>query len=323
MLIDDVTIKVKAGNGGNGSVAFNKTKMSLGPTGADGGNGGNIYFEGVSDLAALTQFRYKKEISAKNGERGKTQLNDGSDGPDIVLRVPIGTVIHNLTTGEDSEIISIGQKILAAKGGRGGRGNYKFRSATNTSPEEFEEGTPGQERELRLELKLIADVGFVGLPNVGKSSLLNELTNAKSKVANYHFTTLDPNLGVYYELILADFPGLIEGASGGKGLGLKFLRHVERTKTLFHFISAESSAPLEDYNVIRRELGAYNKTLLDKPEYIFLSKTDMFSKEEIAEKLEALKSLDKNVLPISIHDMDSVKRVEELLREIIKSKYGG
>lgn len=321
MLIDDVTIKVKAGNGGSGSVAFNKTKMSLGPTGADGGNGGSIYLEGVSDLAALTQFRYKKEIAAKNGERGKTQLNDGSNGPDVILKVPVGTVIHNLTTGEDAEIVSIGQKILVAKGGRGGRGNYKFRSAINTSPEEFEEGTPGQERELRLELKLIADVGFVGLPNVGKSSLLNELTNAKSKVANYHFTTLDPNLGAYYELILADLPGLIEGASGGKGLGLKFLRHIERTKTLWHFISAQSPDPLGDYNIIRRELGAYNKALLDKTEYVFLSKTDLLSKEEVAEKLSALKSVNKEILPISIHDMDAIKRVEEILRKIIKQKF--
>jgi len=321
MLIDDVTIKVKAGNGGNGSVAFNKTKMSLGPTGADGGHGGSVYLEGVSDLAALVQFRYKKEIIAKNGERGKTQLNDGSNGPDIVLRVPVGTVIHNLTTGEDLEIVAIGQKVLIAKGGRGGRGNYKFRSAINTSPEEFEEGTPGQERELRLELKMIADVGFVGLPNVGKSSLLNEVTRAKSKVANYHFTTLDPNLGAYYELILADLPGLIEGAAEGKGLGIKFLRHTERTKALFHFVSAESADPVKDYNIIRRELGAHNKALLDKPEYVFLSKEDMLSKEEVAKKLDALRTVNKDALPISIHDMDSIKRVEKILREIIKLKY--
>lgn len=321
MLIDDVIIRVKAGHGGNGSVAFNKTKMSLGPTGADGGRGGSIYLEGASDLGALIQFRYKKEIIAKNGERGRTQLNDGPDGDDIVLKVPLGTVVHNLTTGEDKEIISIGQKILIAQGGRGGRGNYKFRSAINTSPEESEDGRPGQEFELRLELKLIADVGFIGLPNVGKTSLLNELTNANSKVANYPFTTLDPNLGVYYELILADIPGLIEGASGGKGLGIKFLRHVERTRTFFHFISAESADPAEDYRIIRQELGAYNKELLKKDEYIFLSKADMFSREEIDKKINALGALKKEILPISIHDLDSLKRVEEILRVIIKQKY--
>ena len=256
MLIDDVTIKIKAGDGGSGSVAFNKTKMSLGPTGADGGNGGNVYLESESNLGALIQFRYKKELTAQNGERGKTQLNDGADGQDLVLKVPVGTVVHNLTTGQDMEIVSIGQRLLIAKGGRGGRGNYKFRSSTNTSPEEFEKGALGEEFELRLELKLIADVGFIGLPNVGKSSLLNELTNAKSKVANYPFTTLDPNLGAYYELILADIPGLLEGASQGRGLGIKFLRHIERTKTLFHFISAESTNPVSDYKIIRQELGA-------------------------------------------------------------------
>lgn len=321
MLIDDVKIKVKAGKGGNGSVAFNKTKMSLGPTGADGGQGGSVYLEGVSDLGALIQFRYRKEITAKNGERGKTQLNDGADGADIILKVPLGTVVHNLTTGENSEIISINQKLLLAKGGKGGRGNYKFRSATNTSPEEYEQGRPGQECELRLELKLIADVGFIGLPNVGKSSLLNELTRAKSKVANYYFTTLEPNLGAYYELILADIPGLIEGASEGRGLGIKFLRHIERTRTLFHFISVESAEPTKDYEIIRRELGAYNKELLNKTEYVFLSKADLLAKEELDKKISALKKIDKEILPISIYDTESLKRVEKILREIIKQKF--
>lgn len=321
MLIDDVKIKVKAGKGGNGSVAFNKTKMSLGPTGADGGRGGSVYLEGVSDLGALIQFRYKKDITATNGERGKMQLNDGADGEDIVLKIPVGTVVRNLTTGDDFEIMSIGQKILLAKGGKGGRGNYKFRSATNTSPEEYEEGWPGQECELRLELKLIADVGFIGLPNVGKSSLLNELTRAKSKVANYPFTTLEPNLGAYYELILADLPGLIEGASEGRGLGIKFLRHIERTKTLFHFISVESPDPAKDYRIIRDELGVYNEELLKKTEYVFLSKADLLPKEAVNKKITALEKINKDILPISIHDTDAIERVEKILREIIKQKY--
>ncbi len=355
MLIDDVKIKVRAGRGGNGAVAFNNIKMNLGPTGADGGQGGSIYLEGVSDLGALIQFRYKKEITAKSGGRGKTQLNDGADGEDIVLKVPVGTVVHNLpphqnnnimsaqnkeldkktdkeglfldnnwcgglTVGQDFEIMSIGQKILIAKGGKGGRGNYKFRSSTNTSPREAEEGLPGQERELRLELKLIADVGFIGLPNVGKSSLLNELTNAKSKVANYPFTTLEANLGAYYELILADIPGLIEGASGGRGLGIKFLRHIERTKTIFHFISAESANPVGDYEIIRKELGAYNEELLKKTEYVFLSKADLLAPEEVEKKINTLKAINKDVYPISIHDSDAIERVEKILREIIKQK---
>jgi GTP-binding protein len=172
-------------------------------------------------------------------------------------------------------IHKIGQRILIAKGGTGGRGNYHFRSSTNTSPREFEEGGKGEKFTIRFELKLIADVGFVGLPNVGKSSLLNELTNAKSRVANYHFTTLEPNLGTYYELILADIPGLIEGSSSGKGLGIKFLRHIERTQIIFHFISAESESPLKDYKTIRKELGTYSKALLLKEEHIFLTKHDL------------------------------------------------
>ncbi len=321
MLIDDVKIKVKAGRGGDGAVAFNKAKMSLGPTGAKGGNGGSIWFEGVSDLGALAQFRYKKELAAPDGERGKTQFNDGQNGDDLTLKVPVGTVVHNLSSGQKDEIVSIGQRFLAASGGRGGKGNFKFRSSTNTSPMESQEGLPGEENEFRLELKLIADVGFIGLPNVGKSSLLNRLTNSKSKVANYAFTTLEPNLGVYYELILADIPGLIEGASGGKGLGIKFLRHIERTKTLFHFISADSAEVVKDYQVVRNELESYDKELLNKPEYVFLSKADLLDKNEADKKLDELKSVGQEAMTISIIDDISVSRVEKLLREIIKQKY--
>ena len=321
MLIDDIKIKVKAGHGGRGAVAFNKVMMSLGPTGADGGKGGSVYLEGVSDIGALSQFRGKKELKAEDGEDGKSQFRDGEDGKDIILKVPIGTLIHNLSTGEDLEIISIGQRLLIAKGGKGGKGNFKFRSSVNTSPTEFQEGLPGEEYELRLELKLIADVGFVGLPNVGKSSLLNELTNAQSKVANYPFTTLDPNLGVYYELILADIPGIIEGASENKGLGIKFLRHIDRTKTLFHFISAESLNPIKDYKIIRNELGAYNKKLLDKTEYIFLSKSDLLNNDETKKKLNQFKKVNKKVILISILDDKSIKKVEKILRKIIERKY--
>lgn len=320
MLVDDVKIEVRAGRGGNGAVAFNKTKMNLGPTGADGGDGGDIYLESVSNIGALLQFRSHKKWFAKDGGKGGSRLNDGTGGEDLVLLVPVGTVAHNLTTGEDLEMAEIGQKVLIAKGGHGGKGNYKFRSAVNMSPEEFQEGLLGEKSEWRLELKLIADVGFVGLPNVGKSSLLNSLTSAKAKVANYCFTTLEPNLGAYYELILADIPGLIEGASEGKGLGIKFLRHIERTKKLFHFISAESENPLADYETIRKELGAYNEKLLEKPEYIFLSKSDVLNEKELKEKMKELKKIGKEIIPISIIDDESIKKVEKLLREIIKEK---
>ena len=320
MFIDDVKIRVRAGRGGDGTAAFNKTKMSLGPTGGNGGSGGSIYFEAVADLGALIQFRYRKELIGEDGEKGGRRANDGANGKDLVFKAPIGTVIHNLSTFKNTEMAVIGQRFLAAKGGRGGNGNFVFRSPTNTSPTQFQNGLPGGECELRLELKLIADVGFIGLPNVGKSSLLNTLTNAKSKVANYPFTTLEPNLGVYFELILADIPGLIEGASEGKGLGIKFLRHIERTKTLFHFISAESVEPIKDYEIIRNELGSYNQELLDKTEYIFLSKADLVSKEELAQKLRKLSVLNKEAIPISVIDDKSITQVEKLLREIIKQK---
>lgn len=320
MLIDDVTIKVKAGNGGRGTALFSKIKMTLGPTGGDGGKGGNVYFEGISDLSALNQFRNKKELSAENGGNGKDSFSDGGDGKDLVLKVPVGTVIHNLSSKKDSEVISVGQRLLIIEGGKGGRGNFKFRSSTNTSPKEFEEGFLGDECELRLELKMIADVGFIGLPNVGKSSLLNELTKAKSKVANYPFTTLSPSLGAYYELILADIPGLIEGASSGKGLGVKFLRHIERTKILFHLISSESQDPLADYKIIRNELKTYNKEFLLKPEYVFLTKTDLLPEKEIKKKVGLLKKIGGNILAISIINEESLKLVEKLLRKIIKEK---
>ena len=320
MLIDDVTIRVSAGNGGTGKVAFDKNKMAIGPAGASGGRGGSIYFEGVSNLSALNQFRFKKELSAGSGKDGKGQYCDGPDAEDLVLKVPVGTVVHNLDSAEDKEIVKIGERILAAKGGRGGRGNFHFRSPINTSPTEFEYGKPGESFNVRLELKLIADVGFVGFPNVGKSSLLNELTRAQSKVANYPFTTLEPNLGVYYDLILADLPGLIEGASRGRGLGIKFLRHVERTRILFHFISAESEDPIKDYKVIKKELGEYNTELADKPEYLFLSKSDAVSAEDVADKLKKLKKLNPKAMAISILDDKSLEAVQKMLNKIIDEK---
>ncbi len=321
MLIDDIKIKVKAGDGGTGKVAFNKNLMSLGPAGGTGGRGGSVYFEGDSNLSLLNQFRFKKELKAENGKNGKGQFCDGPDGADLIVKIPVGTVIHNLTTATDIEIVKIGERVMVAKGGRGGRGNFHFRSSTNTTPKQFEVGKPGEDFEFRLELKLIADLGFIGYPNVGKSSLLNELTRAQSKVANYPFTTLEPNLGVYYELVLADLPGLIEGASGGKGLGIRFLKHVERTKVLFHLVSAESEDMAKDYKIIRKELGEYNKELLKKPEFLFLSKSDTLDKKTLTAKLKELKKLNKNVLPISIHDWDSLEKVKKILNQITKEKH--
>ena len=320
MLIDEVVVKVRAGNGGRGAVAFNKNLNQYGPVGGSGGKGGSVYIEGSSDLSLLDKFRFKKESAAEDGGNGRPQFCDGKDATDLIMRVPVGTVIHNLTAGTEQEVVTIGERILIATGGKGGRGNFHFRSPSRTRPKIFEHGKPGENCILRLELKLIADVGFIGLPNVGKSSLLNELTNAASKVGNYSFTTLEPNLGVYYELILADIPGLIEGASGGKGLGTKFLRHVERTRILFHIISAESENPARDYKIIRRELGTYNKALLKKKEYLFLSKSDMIPPKELKKKLGIVRKLNPSAKALSIHDFEALEKVKKILNTLIKRK---
>jgi len=320
MLLDDIQIKIQSGKGGDGIVAFNKSKMALGPTGGNGGNGGNIIFEGVSDLSALNRLRNKKVFKAEDGKQGRRQLNDGTNAPDTIIKIPIGTVIHNLANGTKNEITKINEQITSARGGWGGKGNWYFRGSKNTSPKESETGFPGQNFDIRLELKMIANVGLVGLPNVGKSSILNELTRANSKVANYHFTTLAPHLGAYYGLILADIPGLIEGASRGKGLGIKFLRHIERTQIIFHLISAESKHPIKDYTSIRKELASFNKELLKKKEYLFLSKSDTIDQSSIKKTLSKLKKKNPNVSTLSIYDPDATERVEKILNKIIKEK---
>ena len=320
MLIDDVKITVQAGHGGRGMVAFSKIKFALGPAGGNGAKGGDVFIEGVADLSALKQFRFKKDLKAENGENGKSALRDGHTGKDLVLFIPVGTVCHNLDTGVDIEVIKIGQRDLVAKGGKGGKGNWAFRSSTNTSPKQFEEGRPGQNFHFHLELKMIADVGFVGLPNVGKSSLLNELTRANVKVANYPFTTLEPNLGVYYSLILADIPGLIKDAWKGKGLGTKFLRHIERTSVLFHFISAESENPISDYKTVRKELETYGVMLIKKPEHIFLSKSDLLEKNSVEKIKSAFKKIKKDIIPISIIDQESIEKVKRTLNLVAKEK---
>jgi len=323
MLIDDITIEITSGKGGNGLVSFNKTKMSLGPTGGRGGRGGNVYFEGISDINALNRLRHSKIFKAQDGQNGKVQLHDGTTGDDLIISIPVGTIIHNQTNDTTKEITKIGERILAAQGGRGGKGNFHFRGSKKTSPREFQYGKPGEKFNIRLELRLIADVGLIGLPNAGKSSLINELTKAKSKVANYPFTTLEPHLGAYYEIIIADIPGIIEGASENKGLGLKFLKHVQRTQVLFHLISAESKSIVTDYRIIRKELGKFNKELLNKKEYLFLSKTDMVSAEETKQKLAKLAKLNHNVSPISIHDLDAIVAVQKILNKIKKEKKVG
>lgn len=318
MLVDEVVIKISAGKGGDGKVNFRREKYvpKGGPDGGDGGDGGDFYLIGVEDITALRRFRYQKEFSAENGENGSAKLKTGTSGKDLEINVPVGTVIRILGTERSWEIKKIGEKILLAKGGKGGRGNWHFKSSTHQTPMEYEQGGAGQEMDLSLELRLIADIGLIGLPSVGKSSLLNELTKAHAKVASYNFTTLEPNLGVMENgLIIADLPGLIEGAHEGKGLGIKFLKHVERTKVLLHCVGGDSSTLLKDYETIRKELGEFDKKLLERPEIILVTKSDLVLEAEMKKIKSSLKKTKKEIIVCSIYDYDSLEKLKEKLKD--------
>jgi GTPase len=314
MITDEVKIVVRGGKGGDGVVAFDKIKMSLGPTGGKGGDGGSVFLESVTDLTALNKYKQKKEYYSGPGRNGKADRSTGHNGRDLTLTLPVGSVIKNLKTGKEFEFTKAGETILVAKGGMGGRGNYLFRSAKNTSPEEYELGKPGEEFDLFIELRLIADVGLIGLPNAGKSSLLNEITNANVKVANYAFTTLEPNLGVLGDIVIADIPGLIEGASLGKGLGIKFLKHIRRTRVLVHCLSLESDDLMRDYITVRKELKDYSEELEKKKEIILLTKSDLASKEKISKSEKLMRKVTHDVYPISIHDWESLQKILKIFQ---------
>jgi len=316
MLIDEVNIKIKGGDGGNGVVHFynDAFRPKGGPDGGIGGDGGSVFFEGVSDISKLNQFRHAKVYGAGNGEQGGHNNRTGKNGDDLIIQVPVGTVA-NYDNGSSIEITQIGQKVLMARGGSGGRGNYVFRSSTNQTPQERELGFKTQPKKLFLQLKLIAQIGLIGLPNAGKTSLLNELTSANAKVANYAFTTLEPNLGVTHGgYIIADIPGLIEGAAEGRGLGYKFLKHIERTNLLVHCVSAESQDPLKDYQTVRQELTNYSSVLSKKQEIIILTKSDILDPKQIT-KLQ--KSLEAD-LATSIVDTNSIKKLNDLIAKTLK-----
>lgn len=320
MFIDEVKIKVIAGKGGPGAVAFSKIKMSLGPTGGSGGRGGRVILEAVSDIGALRHFQSKKVFEAEDGDGGRPSFRDGNDGADLVLKVPRGTFVTDLTTGKTFDLTKVGEQVVVVEGGKGGKGNFLFRSSRNTSPKESQPGLPGEATDLRLELKLIADIGLIGLPNIGKSSFLNTFTRADSRVGNYAFTTLSPSLGVYYDLILADIPGLIEGASEGKGLGIKFLRHIERTLILFHFVDASSTDPIADYETVRAELKKYNPVLIKKPEYVVISRSDLVSEDRVKEIQKIFAKKKKSAFPLSIVNDGQIEQWKKILNSLMEKK---
>lgn len=283
MFVDELTIYAKAGNGGNGVERWLREQHRPlgGPAGGNGGKGGDVYIRAVRNVNQLAKYTGTKEFRAQNGEHGKGRSRFGKHGDDLVIDLPIGSRVSLTDLGRTYELEQEGETILILKGGNGGLGNEMFKSSTNRSPKETTPGKPGEESELKIELSLVVDVGIIGLPNAGKSTLLNALTNARSRVGDYPFTTLVPHLGDLYGFILADIPGLIEGASVGKGLGHTFLRHVQKTKMLLHCISLTETSISNVYETIRKELAAFDTTLADRPEWIVLTKSDCVSEEEV------------------------------------------
>ncbi|GIN22663.1 MAG TPA: GTPase ObgE [Bacillus bacterium] len=310
MFVDQVKVYVKGGDGGNGMVAFRREKYEPmgGPAGGDGGKGASVIFMVDEGLRTLMDFRYQRHFKAQRGENGMSKSQHGRGADDLIIKVPPGTVVTDEQTGEViADLVQNGQKAVIAKGGRGGRGNIRFATPANPAPEIAENGEPGQERDVILELKLLADVGLVGFPNVGKSTLLSVVSAAKPKIADYHFTTIKPNLGVVQtdddrSFVMADLPGLIEGAHEGIGLGHQFLRHVERTRVIVHVIdmsAAEGRDPYEDFITINEELEKYNLRLMERPQIIVANKMDMPEAEGNLEEFQAKLQEDYPIFPIS------------------------
>ena len=319
--LDQAKINLKAGNGGSGSASFRREKFVEfgGPDGGDGGDGGSILFEAERNLNTLIDYRYSQHFKAENGKAGSKKNKTGANGKDLILKVPIGTQIYE----EDNNTIIYDfkknkDKYLVASGGKGGLGNVRFKSSTNRAPRKKTNGKDGEEFWIWLQLKIIADVGIVGLPNAGKSSLLAALTRAKPKIASYPFTTINPNLGVAYynnkEVTLADIPGLVEGAHKGVGLGDKFLRHIERCKMLIHLLDLTDDNLAENYQKIRSELKNYDASLSKKKEIIYLNKSDLIEKDELKEKIDIFNSkIKKKFKIISVFKKDDIQTMKKAL----------
>lgn len=330
MFIDYAKIIVKAGDGGNGAISFRREKYVAagGPDGGDGGKGGNIYFEVSPNMNTLVDFRYKKKFKAENGKNGEGGHRYGKSGEDLVVKVPIGTIVKDSETGRImADLSEPNQKQLILSGGRGGKGNSHFATSTRQAPRFAQGGEKGEEKELILELKMLADVGLIGFPNVGKSTFLSVVTDATPKIADYHFTTLEPNLGVVKSdygdsFVIADIPGIIEGASEGTGLGLKFLRHIERTRLLLHVIDVsgiEGRNPVEDFKTINEELKKYSEKLSKRKQIIVANKIDIMQDESLLNDLEKMaKEKDIEIFKISGATGEGVKELLKRVTEVLK-----
>ena len=319
--LDQVKIYVKAGNGGDGSASFRREKFIEygGPDGGDGGNGGSVILKAEQNLNTLIDYRYQQHHKAKRGDNGSGQNRTGKGGADLVLKVPLGTQIFE----EDNktliyDFIKIGEEFIAASGGKGGLGNTRFKSSTNRAPRKFTKGTLGEEFVIWLQLKTIADIGIIGLPNAGKSSLLASITNANPKIANYQFTTLNPNLGVANyddkEVTIADIPGLVEGAHKGIGLGVQFLKHIERCKSLLHLIDITNKDLKKSYNQVKSELKNYSSKLSKKKELIVLNKIDLIDENKVKKIVKDFKKdMKSEVVIISTFKKDTVSKIKSKL----------
>ncbi|MCX7823888.1 MAG: GTPase ObgE [Syntrophobacterales bacterium] len=330
--IDEAIIHVQAGSGGNGCVSFRREKYvpKGGPDGGDGGKGGDVYLIATSSKHTLLDFHYRRFFKAKGGQHGRGKNQHGRRGEDVYIPVPLGTIVKDALTGEIlADLIEDGQLWLAARGGQGGRGNARFVTSTNQVPRFAEEGEKGEERDLKLELKLIADVGIVGFPNAGKSTLISVISNARPKIADYPFTTLSPQLGVVYvdrdrSFVVADIPGLIEGAHRGAGLGIQFLKHIERTRVIIHLIdisSIDMSDTLRPYLSIRRELEKFNPELLKKPEVVVLNKIDLIKEREYVKTIMATYRRHLKKVPLLSISAVTHKGIPELINRVSELLY--
>lgn len=325
MFVDQIQVHIKAGDGGDGVVRWRREAgvEKGGPAGGDGGDGGDVYVKAVRDVNKLSQYAHKDRFEAESGEDGGSNNRTGKGGEDLVIELPVGSVIKNAKDKTAFELLEEGETRKILSGGEGGLGNAHFKSSTNQAPQKQTDGKEGEAAEFLIELKLPVDAGFIGLPNAGKSSLVNELTGADSKVGQYEFTTTSPHLGELYGYVLADIPGLIEGAAEGKGLGHEFLRHVSRTKMLVHCVSLKRDNPTEAYEQIRNELGEYDPELAKKPEIVVLTKADTVDDESLHSIKDTFENkIDDTVYTTSILDDDSIKSFRDKLVKILRSDLG-